>query len=540
MGFLFPYINRLRNPIYLVILVILVGFLASQFSGLGMDGITYAVLGAAAIVVLIPLVGSAIKTGWHAMIHGESGVLDFAVSPGGYRRARQAETEEEQVAQSIVQPTPNRPFIIDALPSVASSSSVQVSPTAVVKGSSMTVAPYRGGLLETKLNLSADCKPPINFVLGRAILGVGQRGSGKTNLAARLIEQIGQFPIPMAIFDYEEDYLTLPALSKVKPNVLNRCVIAGRPDWEEAFRYREYYWQVDTENAREVGYEILEQGVQLVLEVGTYLTLEEGARIMTEIIRGMFDWANEQDPKKRVPNLVLLDEAQHFLPQNSGVSNIREEEAGELLKAFMDINARGRKRGFTPAIFTQRIAQIRKEVIAGSEIYFLMRQTISNDLQVYEGLLGKDDNNKQRLDRRTVQAFEKGDGIVFEGGEMFITHFDERESEHRGNTPKLEQALNRYGDRPLAQRSRNKSPLVPDEEIEDEDEQELECMQLGKDVFITMDQFALAVKLRKEGLSKGYRDLMPVFELSEHHAKELNKRIREVLGQEPEQEGNGV
>ncbi len=67
-------------------------------------------------------------------------------------------------------------------------------------------------------------------------------------------------------------------------------------------------------------------------------------------------------------------------------------------------------------------------------------------------------------------------------------------------------------------------------------DREEQRIQLGKDVFLTQQQFEVAVKLRKTGMSTGYRDLMSVFELSEHHAKELNKRIRQALGQAPERE----
>jgi hypothetical protein len=76
-------------------------------------------------------------------------------------------------------------------------------------------------------------------------------------------------------------------------------------------------------------------------------------------------------------------------------------------------------------------------------------------------------------------------------------------------------------------------PTLPTTPRPQEREQRI---QLGKDVSLTQEQFHFAVKLRKTGRSTGYRDLIPVFDLSEHHAKELNKRIRQALGQAPERE----
>jgi hypothetical protein len=302
------------------------------------------------------------------------------------------------------------------------------------------------------LRLAPDYVPHINDVLGRCILGVGQRGTGKSNLAARFIEQVGHYPIPMFIGDYKQDYITLP-------EVLPRCVIAGSPDWEGQ-QECQVYWQVTQENAYQAGAYLMHKGIQLVFECLTYQNLNEAAEIMTLIIQGMFDWALRQPSGQRVPTLVVLDEAQQFLPQSHGDSAIDSEVSGQLLSAFEKLNSVGRSLGFTPAFFTQRIAQIRKEVIGGSELFFLMRQTLPQDLKVYEDLIGKDAQGKLLLDRRIVKGLGQGDGIVYEGGEFFVTHFDQRESRHLSTTPELEDALAYYGERHPTMDLRTMEPLA--------------------------------------------------------------------------------
>ncbi|HEX3643608.1 MAG TPA: hypothetical protein VHV10_20155, partial [Ktedonobacteraceae bacterium] len=52
----------------------------------------------------------------------------------------------------------------------------------------------------------------------------------------------------------------------------------------------------------------------------------------------------------------------------------------------------------------------------------------------------------------------------------------------------------------------------------------------GNPVHTTRQGFNVAVKLRKAGTFKGYRDLMEPFDLSEHHAKALNKLVLVELG----------
>ena len=437
----------------LIPLIFLVAVLIS-FTGWGMGGIMYATAIALLAVFLGPKAGRKLKQGWNHLLSGSPSRADYALAPSGYRRARQAETEEEAVRESVVVPTPNRPLVVE---STVERAIARSTPTAVV--------PVKSARL---LQLAEGCTPPIEMVIGRAVLFLGIRGSGKTNALARFLEQMCKaYPIPALICDYEEGFLSFSS-------VLSRCVIAGSPEWNGQGRYKQY-WKVTPKNAREFGYMVLEYGVQAVLQIGSYETLEEAATIMTLAIRGMFQWAEEQDPDPsgehpRVPCLICLDEAQHFLPQNSSVSNIAEQQARELLKAFMDVNARGRKRGLTPVIATQRPAQIRKEVITGSEIYFLMKQTSPRDLDAYEELIGR-----ANLDRRAVASFQKGESLVFESGESWAIRFYERESEHSGHTPSLTQALKRYSGTAF---SATPLPFPDDTGIGDEDEEEGEMEEL--------------------------------------------------------------
>ncbi len=423
------YLRKVFHPASLFVFVILVAILASM-TNLGTDGITYAVVGAAVTLLGgLALVTIGVRA-FNDMLNGKPSMIDHMAAPDGYRRARRAETEAETARLSSVRPTPNRPLypnedgnIVEAVPG---HSVIPATPTHLEH--------YTGR--ERTLSLAQGCNPPIAQVLGRAVLFLGMRGSGKTNALARFLEQVFRFPIPALICDYEEGFLSFPFLA-----VLERSLIAGSPEWEGQHHCARY-WKVTCENAELFGYSILEYGVQAVLQIHSYESLEEGAEIMTAAIKGMFRWAEEQPPQTRVPALICLDEAQHFLPQDSSVSNINQEQARALLRAFMNVNARGRKRGLTPIIATQRPAQIRKEVITGSEIYFLMKQTNARDLDAYEELLGK-----ANINRRAVASFQAGEALVYEAGESWRIRFYERESEHTGHTPGLEQALERYEQR---------------------------------------------------------------------------------------------
>lgn len=459
------HVLRLKHPFSWISFLVLAIALVSSFPQLGMDGVMWCVFGAGLLVVVVPIGFDALRKSYRNMMSGKPSKLDWGLAPAGYRRSRRAENEHEAAAQSVVQPTPHRPLVVDG--SVDHNAATVVLGQSVVPATSHAVEKYQGDLKAAILRLAVGCNPPINRVLGRAVLFLGMRGSGKSNALARFLEQVCHFPIPALIGDYEEDYLSLP-------DVLTRCLIAGSPLWDGQYRCKKY-WKVTAKNAEDFGYAILEYGVQVVLQIGSYETLEEAAQIMTNAIRGMFKWAEEQDPNPdgklpRVPCIICLDEAQHFLPQNSQVSNIKEEQSLALLKAFMDVNARGRKRGLTPVIATQRPAQIRKEVIGGSEIYFLMKQTQPRDLVAYEDLL-----SKENVSRQMIASFEAGEGLVYEGGEVSRLRFLKRDSEHRGTTPGLEQALSRYGNGSFSISSHTLS-FMDEERAEEVDTEEVEAI----------------------------------------------------------------
>lgn len=283
------------------------------------------------------------------------------------------------------------------------------------------------------LNLSPDYQPHVNSVVGHCILCVGQRGAGKTGAAARLIEQLGQYKIPFLVFDYKLDYPTLP-------DVLEKCMNAGCPDWKLQQEYNEGgYWPLDTDNAFDAGWTILEKGARIIFQVKSYPNINEAAKVMLGILDGMVAWANNRPAGSRVPALVLLDEAQQFLPEGMNISSINQELSIRLLTAFEQLNSVGRSLGLTPAFFTQRPAQIKKSVIGGSEIFWLMKQSISQDLKVYEDTLGKENINRQ-----AIQSFESGEALVYENGELLHTRFYERQSEHLSITPTLEDAEQFY------------------------------------------------------------------------------------------------
>lgn len=432
--------HRKRNnkkTLYLVAFFCLVAFLSSEFGGLGMTGIFFSLAFSIAGLVGIALVWKGVKQNTAAMLNGKPSAAEHLLAPGGYRRRRYRESWDEYAVQSVVVPTPNRPLqrgdvVQEALPTPrpGTRAIAPVQARAVVPAQTLAMTNKRQWL-NACLELARDFNPRHTQFIGRALTCIGQRGSGKSGFAAKVLEQIWKIPvIPGVCFDYKVDFASLV---DVLPNVR----IGGAPGWAGANRYPGKYWSISVKNAKAAGYEVRERGAQLVVELSSYASLDEAAQVMAAMVMGMFEWT--KDHENAPPALVLLDEAQQFLPQQINDSPIVDKTIlAELFRAFKSLNELGRSYGLTPMYFTQRAQRINKDVVGGSEIWVLMKQTMPQDLSACDDLIG------EKIDRARVTSFQPGEALVFESGQHFFVRFDERQSKHLNRTPTLEDAIAHY------------------------------------------------------------------------------------------------
>jgi hypothetical protein len=260
----------------------------------------------------------------------------------------------------------------------------------------------------------------------------------------------------------EGDYLSLA-------DVLPRAVIAGHPSADEQYRRYEFMaisdrGQDSAEQAYWFGYDILEYGYQVVLDLASYTGLDRAIAIQVNIIKGMFHWANTH-PDDRVPAHVFLDEAQRYLPQQLNDSVIVNSEVRtQLLKVYMDITAIGGKRGLSPVILSQRFAQVNNKIMAQSEVFFLMRQTNDNDLDRCMEYV-----NKQVCSKAQIAAFKLGQGVyIAADGTQQVVQFAPRESSGKRSRTPTAAAAARYASMPLYRPARHQE----EEEQEREDAQE--------------------------------------------------------------------
>jgi hypothetical protein len=190
------------------------------------------------------------------------------------------------------------------------------------------------------------------------------------------------------------------------------------------------------------GYDILEKGLQVIVSLRSWDSDEAAALAMCQLISELRIAAANQAPQDRVPCLLILDEAQYWLPQRK-VSYLSKEVTAMLRDEFMGLSTRGRKLGLTPAYFTQRISEINKGVVSQAGIQILMRQTLDRDINRYFEYISTRNNAKVRV---SIRAFKRGEAVVcFPDGTQLHTTFAARTTKHVSNAPRVEAALSKFG-----------------------------------------------------------------------------------------------
>ncbi len=203
--------------------------------------------------------------------------------------------------------------------------------------------------------------PIAETLTGRASL-TGKSGSGKSNSASVVIEELLERGYPVLVVDTDGEYFGL----KEEYELLH----AGADE--------ECDIQVGPEHAGKLADLALEQNVPIILDVSGYLDAEMASTLIRETARELF--ATEKKLKK--PFLLVVEEIHEYLPEGSGL-----DETGEMLTR---IAKRGRKRGLGLVGISQRPADVKKDFITQANWLVWHRLTWQNDTQVVRRVVSSD------------------------------------------------------------------------------------------------------------------------------------------------------
>ncbi|SMO74941.1 helicase HerA domain-containing protein [Halorubrum cibi] len=201
--------------------------------------------------------------------------------------------------------------------------------------------------------------PVVDVLTGRSFI-TGKSGSGKSNTASVVIENLLSNGFPVMIVDTDGEYYGL----KEEYEILH----AGADE--------ECDIVVSPEHAEKLANLTLEQNVPIILDVSGYLEEDTANELLLEVVKQLF--AKEKRLKK--PFLLVVEECHEYIPEGGGM-----DETGKML---IKVGKRGRKHGLGIVGISQRPADVKKDFITQCDWLCWHRLTWDNDTKVVGRILG--------------------------------------------------------------------------------------------------------------------------------------------------------
>jgi hypothetical protein len=206
--------------------------------------------------------------------------------------------------------------------------------------------------------------PVVELLTGRGFV-TGKSGSGKSNTASVLVENLLENNFPVLVVDTDGEYYGL----KEEFELLH----AGADD--------ECDIQVSPEHAEKIASLALEGNVPIILDVSGYLDDDEAKELLLSVARHLF--AKQKKLKK--PFLMLIEEVHEYIPEGGGL-----DETGKML---IKIGKRGRKHGLGIVGISQRPADVKKDFITQCDWLVWHRLTWNNDTNVVSRIIDAEHAN---------------------------------------------------------------------------------------------------------------------------------------------------
>ncbi len=250
----------------------------------------------------------------------------------------------------------------------------------------------------------AKTLPVIEILTGRGFI-TGKSGSGKSNSASVIAEELLESGYNLLIVDTEGEYFGL----KERFEVLH----VGGDEFADV--------RVGPSHAEKVAEIAIKRNMPVILDVSGYDDTGDSRQLITDVLAHLY----HLEKSERKPFLVMVEEMQEYLPQQGG--------GDELAQLLERIAKRGRKRGLGICGMSQRPSSVDKDFITQCDWMIWHRLTWETDINVVRNILGSDR-------AQDIQDFDPGEGILMTDWDDAIetVAFRRKRTHDAGATPGLE------------------------------------------------------------------------------------------------------
>lgn len=262
---------------------------------------------------------------------------------------------------------------------------------------------------EWAMNVAPGLTLSVADLLGESVAVLGIKGSGKTQTAAVLAEELLAAGVPMGIVDIAGEYY---GLRERYPVLIAGAAVSATVDVE-----------VKPGAAGALAEYSLRESQSLIFDVSEY-SIDERMVAVESFFKRLWAVAGEL----RKPYVILLEEAHNYIPQRSGTP---------MKSLLIQIATEGRKRGLSIVMVSQRPARIDKDVLAQAGIKFLHRATLVNDLANYTASVPTVIMSPKEV-KAAVYDFGPGEALALVGKTVERVQVRKRHTYHGGYTPGLD------------------------------------------------------------------------------------------------------
>lgn len=270
--------------------------------------------------------------------------------------------------------------------------------------------------------------PHFNGLFGKGIITAANQGFGKSVLNGIIIEQAGRCRVPVIVLDHKGEYSPITELPFVNG------LIAGC----------DCQFDLTPDNAYEFVAMVMENAnnpYQAIVNLASYGSAWiDRARVVAAVGKALMQYAEDQrrGGYDLLPCLVLVDEAQLYIPQNVQLLPPEAQEnksvLNELNNAYFALVSNGRSNGYTMCFSTQSLTYVAKWAIKSCQIRILGRHGEKNDLDMCEQII-----NPSVATRSEIEAFAPGVFVVFGfTPQPMVVQFDKKQSRDLSETPGME------------------------------------------------------------------------------------------------------